>query len=100
MFFYTFAIDRQIKEAYKSRMDELKDIAIDPVKLREARGERKLTKVAATIGISKQRLWNYENGLYDPPSDVIARLSLLYKIPIERLTTASEKFLKKLYTAY
>ena len=80
-------------------VDEIKDLKIDPEKLRNARGTRKLTEVAESIGISKQRLWNYESGLYSPPADVIAQLCLLYHIKVEEITTASDILLKKLYSA-
>lgn len=80
-------------------MDELQAIKIDHQKLKAARGDRGLTEVARTIGISKQQLWNYENGLYEPPSATVAKLCLLYQVPIETLLNVSEVFLKKMYTA-
>lgn len=77
----------------------LKDLKIDPEKLRSARGARKLTEVAESIGITKQRLWNYESGLYSPPANVIAQLCFLYQVKIEEITTISENLLKKEYSA-
>lgn len=83
-------------------MDELKNIEFDTQKLREARGDRALTDVAQTIGVTKQMLWNYENGYGDPSSAVVARLCLLYQKPIEFFikATSGEKFLAGTYIGY
>lgn len=80
-------------------MEELKSIRIDPAKLRHARGNRGLTESAVAVGLTKQQLWNYENGQGEAPSSAIAKLCLLYQVPIETLTTASADFLKEMYIA-
>jgi len=80
-------------------MDDLQGIKIDPEKLKAARGERGLTAVASIIGISKQQLWNYENGLYEPSSSTLAKLCLLYQVSIESLVNIDRKNLKKMYIA-
>lgn len=80
-------------------MVELEDIKIDRLKLRAARGSRKMTDVARTIGISKQKLWNYENTDDKIPGETLAKLCILYRTPIEKLTTADEVFLQKVYSA-
>jgi transcriptional regulator with XRE-family HTH domain len=64
-------------------MDDLKQIEFDGQKLREARGDRALSEAAQAVGVTKQMLWNYENGHGDPSSAVVARLCLLYQKPIE-----------------
>jgi transcriptional regulator with XRE-family HTH domain len=80
-------------------MLELEHIKIDPLKLRAARGDRKLIDVARAIGVSKRSLWNYENGHNEMPAATAAKLCILYKISIETLTTADEVFLKTEYSA-
>lgn len=79
-------------------MFELGQIKIDPLKVRAARGDRKLIDVARAIGISKQSLWSYENGHNEMPAATVAKLCILYKIPIEKLTTTDEVFLHKEYS--
>jgi len=81
-------------------MDDLKHIQFDLKKLREARGDLKLIDAARTVGISKQRLWNYENGLYDPPTDIFAKLCLLYQRPIEFFIKVPDTAKKNLASAY
>ena len=78
--------------------ESLKEIAIVLDKIKQARGDRGLTEVADSIGITKQRLWNYENGLYDPPADILVKLALAYGVRPESFTNASDKFLKKVYS--
>lgn len=72
------------------------DLQIDPAKLKRARGEREALSVAEMCGITKQRLWNYENGYSDPPSRVLLMLCLIYKTNIDALADANEKTLEKL----
>lgn len=99
LFLGTYAVDFSEQPNYCSVMQGLQEIQIDYQKLRDARGERGLTEVARTIGISKQQLWNYENAFSEPSPATLAKLCLLYQIQIETLTNATEKLLKKLYTA-
>lgn len=72
-------------------MSELHNISIDPQKLVQARGERSMAEVARATGLSRQQLWNYENALFKPSADTVARLCLYYQIPIEKLTNLQGK---------
>lgn len=86
-------------------MDNVKHIEFDAQKLREARGDRSQTEVAQAVGITKQMLWNYENGQGDPSSAVVLRLCVFYQKPIEffmKATAAeiSEKKPNNLYIGY
>lgn len=80
-------------------MEDLKDVKFDFQKLREARGRRAQAHVARAVGISKQQLWNYENGLHDPSSDVVLKLCLFYKKPIEYFSNVQpgEKIFANMY---
>lgn len=102
MSFSPLAIDRVEKPNYIWAMDDLTCIEFDGQKLREARGDRSLTNVARAVGISKQMLWNYENGQGDPSSDVIVRLCLFYQRPIEFFSNvkSGENFLANMYIGY
>jgi predicted transcriptional regulator len=80
-------------------MSELEHIKIDPLKLRAARGDRKLIDAARAVGISGQRLWNYENGHSEMPATIAAKLRILYRASIEKLTTADELVFAKMYSA-
>jgi transcriptional regulator with XRE-family HTH domain len=80
-------------------MSEMEKIKIDPAKLRTARGDRKLSDVARTVGISKQNLSNYEKGHNQPSAVILARLCILYETRIENLVTAGEVFLQNEYSA-
>jgi hypothetical protein len=79
-------------------MSELEHIKIDPLKLRAARGDRKLIDAARAVGISSQRLWNYENGHSEMPAAIAAKLCILCQTSIEKLTTADELFFAKMYS--
>lgn len=57
-------------------------IAINPKKLREARGSRSATAVAETIGISRQHLWQIETGRRKAGSEILAKLCWLYDLSI------------------
>jgi transcriptional regulator with XRE-family HTH domain len=67
------------------QVQESADARIDLNKLRAARGARTLAEVAAMAGISRQQLWNYENGRHKPSADVILRICIALRIPIESL---------------
>lgn len=54
------------------------DIQIDPAKLRAARGCRPLLEVAKQIGITEQYLSMIELGQRRVPSNVLAKLLILY----------------------
>jgi transcriptional regulator with XRE-family HTH domain len=63
-------------------LDNVALVKINPESLREARGKLRQSAVARQVGISRQQLWNYENGIFAIPSDVLGRLCLLYEKPI------------------
>lgn len=83
-------------------MNDLKHIELDAKKLREARGDHTASAVAQAVGISRQMLWNYENGQGDPSSAVLARLCLFYGKPIEFFikTKSGKKNLAGAYIGY
>jgi len=64
---------------------ELNKIRLDPSKLKQARGHRKVKEVAALVGVTPQMLCNYEAGTHDPSSSVVLRLCLLYGLEITAL---------------
>jgi len=81
-------------------MENLHSVFIDPVKLVKARGDRAAAQVARDTGLSRQQLWNYENGLFKPSGDTVAKLCLHYGIQIKDLLSEpelrrSQKNLKK-----
>lgn len=57
-----------------------KTIRVDTAKLIKARGGKKSAHIAGELGISKQRLWNYEAGLRDIPEPVFRQICQLYKV--------------------
>lgn len=80
-------------------MFDLKNIRIDPTKLKLARGARGLTESARSVGISKQSLCNYESGRSEPPSSAIAKLCLLYQVPIDQLVSPEAQTVEEKYIA-
>jgi len=70
-------------------MQRLTLLKFDPKKLRAAR-ERKdlgLTQAAGLVGISKQRLCNYERANQGTPNpDILIRLMVLYDIDLRDLS--------------
>lgn len=80
-------------------MADLKDLKIDPERLRAARGERTQTEVAEKIGVTRQHIWNWESGTANPPSPALAQLCLLYGVSVESLTNAQDIFLQNLPNA-
>lgn len=99
MLFCTLTVDAPTGWNYTPDMEDLRDIKFDFQKLREARGQRPQAHVARAVGISKQQLWNYENGLHDPSTDVLLKLCLFYKKPIEFFSSVGpgEKIFANLY---
>lgn len=53
--------------------------------LKKARGLRSMANVAKELGISKQQLWNYENGKSEPPVSVLVRISNMYGVTAQEL---------------
>lgn len=56
------------------------DNSLDLVRLKQARGLRSQSAVAKAIGVSRQQIWNYENGESEPPISVLIKLATLYGI--------------------
>lgn len=68
-------------------METITNIRVDPARLKEARGDRSPSAVAREVGVTRQQIWNYENGHSAPSGDIVARLCRLYGVDIEQLTT-------------
>jgi transcriptional regulator with XRE-family HTH domain len=67
-------------------MENLQEITIDGSALAAARGEMSIAEAARRLGITRQRLWNWENDIKAIPADYLARVCLLYDKPIEFFT--------------
>jgi transcriptional regulator with XRE-family HTH domain len=63
----------------------IQEIRVDPERLRKARGSRSPSVVATELGITRQRLWQIENGNGVPSGDVLARMCELYGKEIKEL---------------
>jgi len=66
-------------------MNDFTTVTIDQAKLAVLRGDRKQKEVAESVGITPQRLWNYESGSYRIPADVFVRLCLFYNVQVQEL---------------
>lgn len=64
---------------------------INPAKLKEARGNRSPQAVADAIGISRQHLWQIENGKRSPGSAILTKLCWLYDLELSDLTNGFSK---------
>lgn len=61
------------------------DSVIDLEQLKKARGLRSLNDVGKAVGLSRQQIWNYENGDSEPPLSVLIKLADLYGVKVEKL---------------
>lgn len=61
------------------------DSVIDLEQLKKARGLRSLNDVGKEVGLTRQQIWNYENGESEPPLSVLIKLADLYGIRVEKL---------------
>jgi transcriptional regulator with XRE-family HTH domain len=61
------------------------DSVIDLDKLKKARGLRSLSDVAKEVNLTRQQIWNYENGTSEPPISVLMKLAHLYGVKIQDL---------------
>lgn len=52
---------------------------INTKRLTKARGKMSRSAVAAELGVSRQQIWNYENGVSEPPLSVLFELARIYK---------------------
>ena len=74
--------------------EALASLTIDPVKLKEARGERSPIKTAELLGISYQYLNLIERGQRRVPGSVLVRMCKLYGVKdILALTNQDQIFL-------
>ena len=66
---------------------EPKDLTLDFKQLRVLRQSLGITQVEAArrVGITRQRLWNYEEGIFPPSAEVLARLLRLYDADLSAL---------------
>jgi transcriptional regulator with XRE-family HTH domain len=73
-------------------MDDLTKLEVDGAKLKEARERTglSLSEAARRVGISRQYLWNVENEVQKPGSDVLARLCALCDVAISEVSTELE----------
>lgn len=62
------------------------EIKIDGEKLKRARGLRRPSEVATEIGITRQHLWQIEQGKAVPSGEILAKLCWLYGKPVEEFT--------------
>jgi len=46
---------------------------------------RSQSDVAKALGLSRQQIWNYENGTSEPPLSILIKLAELYGIRVETL---------------
>ena len=53
--------------------------------LKTARGMRRLKLTAKELGISRQQLWNYEEGKSTPPLSMLIKLANLYGVDVQDL---------------
>jgi DNA-binding XRE family transcriptional regulator len=67
----------------------VKELEIDALRLKKARGQRKMQEVADTIGITRQYLWKLETGQSAPSGKILAQLCWLYGKKIEDFTVTS-----------
>jgi transcriptional regulator with XRE-family HTH domain len=70
---------------------DLRDIDIDPAKLREAREKRGLSqeKAAKSVGVQKAAISKVELGQGLPSANILARLCELYGVSISDITNRS-----------
>jgi len=72
-------------------LTEIQNLKFDPNKLKEARLARfpalSANKVATEmLGIHRERLWSYENGLNQPSPTTLAQMCALYGVQLSDLT--------------
>lgn len=65
--------------------NRIMDTAIDLERLKKARGLRSQSEVAKAVGVSRQQIWHYENGISEPPLSVLIKLANLYGIKLQEV---------------
>jgi hypothetical protein len=73
-----------------------RSVHVDTQKLIEARGRwRRAVDVArelsGSVGLTRQKLWNYENGVHDVPERTLSALCALYGVEMRDLVVSPEK---------
>jgi hypothetical protein len=73
-----------------------RSVKIDTRRLIEARGRwRRPVDVARalslSVGLTRQKLWNYENGVHDVPERTLSALCALYGVEMRDLVVSPEK---------
>lgn len=73
-------------------MDDLINISIDPLKLREARERVGLSQedAAALCGVSNRQISHIECGTKQPSSGVLVRMCAAYKVELSQVTTEAQ----------
>jgi transcriptional regulator with XRE-family HTH domain len=74
-------------------IETIRNVDIDPAKLKAARGDRSPSEVAKLFGIERQHLWAIENGSRKPSAPLLIRLCLFYGVGLKDIISA-EKFLR------
>ena len=69
---------------------ETRAIRLDAGKIKTARGARGVMETAKELGISRQHLWQVESGRMVPSGDILARLCIYYRVPVEDLICAGK----------
>lgn len=67
--------------------ENLKQVVVDPLKLRRLRGSVSRAHIGRQIGVGASQVANYENGERTPPGDKLLRLMILYNAKPEDLIT-------------
>ncbi len=73
-------LDTQTRHAYCQSVNAT---AFNPARLREARGERSLTVVAACVGVTENTIRNWESGKYEPDASQLAAIAALTGKPLD-----------------
>lgn len=67
-------------------LELLDKLEFDGLRLKEARGEKSMSQIAETVGISRQALMQIEQGKTKPSADTLVKLCATLNIPISELT--------------
>lgn len=70
-------------------------MVINSEKLEKARGNRSRNDVAKAVGVTRQQIWHYENGVSEPPLSVLSKMLFLYGVSFEDVVD-EKKFAKSL----
>jgi transcriptional regulator with XRE-family HTH domain len=72
-------------------MRDMSEKLIDPQKLKQARGARRVGEVAQVVGVTPTYIYSIERGLRAPSDGLLAKLCREYRVPVTRLI--NENFL-------